>query len=501
MKALTSAQSSNGLKSNRLQLESLERRRLMSGTWTTIDSVPPADNVSNFPGAMAADSGGNIYAVGPSSNELRIREMAAGTGTFIELPAPSLPAPPAGATISTIGASATVDAQGDFFAGARIDYTDSSSTNVIFERPSGQSAFVAIPINLPNNAAWRPCDTLYGRFGGLAADSAGNIFCLDNILSAITTTTRHTTTTTYTKNAELFEMKAGQTSFNPIHQFPDGGNTSIAIINSGPSAGIYVAGGSGNQNTLGDWTVSKSTDGGSTWNTVDAFSENQYDPTGASAQNHTFATSIAGDAAGSGHVFVAGQASRFIITGYTYSKVKGQTVATPTGYSEIHWLTRESDDGGATWNTVDDLPPIDTRNGSNNIPYGIADLAGTVYVAGGQWTDANGYTDGVVRSNVGGTWHTEDDLVDAEYASVTVDPTTGTPYAGGGADMSAGGRMNTWIIRAGQAPATTTPSAESTASSTLIPTSNTRSSDSSTSWLKTQDDWKRPGRRNLRAWH
>jgi hypothetical protein len=305
-----------------------------------------------------------------------------------------------------------------------------------------------------------------------AVDSAGDVFLTSYIAVATgTVTTGHgsnaRTSTTYADYGELFEMKAGQTSFNPVYQFQNMTPTSVALIDSGPSAGLYVTAASGSfSNHQGIWIVSKSTDGGSTWVTVDSLSEAQYDPTGSQyVSNADMAVrSVVGDSSGNGHLFVTGYGVKFIFTGYTYTKVNGKLVANPNGYFERHWLTRESDDGGATWQTVDDVPPASSTG--LNQPWGIADLGGTVYVVG-QQTQSDSLAHAIARTNAGGTWQTVDDYADAAYAAVTIDPTTGTPYAGGHADLSSG--AYTWTIRSGPAPASPSTAPATTASSLLAP--------------------------------
>jgi len=92
----------------------------------------------------------------------------------------------------------------------------------------------------------------------------------------------------------------------------------------------------------------------------------------------------------------------------------------------------------------------------------IADLNGTVYVVG-QSGELSG--DGIVRSNVGGSWQTVDNTGASVYQALTIDPVTGTPYARGitGLNMGASG----WSVRSGPPVA---PAAATTALATFSTT-------------------------------
>jgi hypothetical protein len=144
----------------------------------------------------------------------------------------------------------------------------------------------------------------------------------------------------------------------------------------------------------------------------------------------------------SGNVFVAGEAAKAVVTGYTRSK-------SPVYSYQYHWLVRKSGNGGVSWSVDDDYQ---LASSANAFPQGMGtDLAGNVYVVGGA-NDANNLSHAIIRTNSGGTWATVDDYVTpvygAQYISFTVD-SNGKLYAGGQDD-------NWWLIRSTSGPATAT---------------------------------------------
>jgi hypothetical protein len=110
----------------------------------------------------------------------------------------------------------------------------------------------------------------------------------------------------------------------------------------------------------------------------------------------------------------------FIYTGGNYSKALGFGTDTAgnlyaVGYgtdflNAAHYLTRQSTDNGATWNTVDDF---DYTDGTYSIAYAVGvDTAGNVYTVG-VGHDAFSKSHYIVRMSVdqGLTWNTVDDFV------------------------------------------------------------------------------------------
>ena len=414
-------------------IERLEARTLLSG-WATVDSLPPS-NWFNPIDSMAADSAGNIYAVGSYNGNGIVREKPAGSSAFQTVPT-TLPTIAGASSTQSEFYSVGTDAAGDaFLSGYANSYNSSGNllgqTPFILKSPAGQNNFSAVPVNtnIPSG------DKLsFSRYQAFAADAAGDVYVLGS-LAVPTGTTGHGSSqkTTYTNYGTLFEMPAGQSSFSVVYQSSTFDPSSITVISSGPSAGIYVS----NYNA---WSISKSTNGGTTWTTLGSF---VYDPNLPASDTVSYA--IASDSNGNGNIFVTGYGSQRVITGYTTTK--GKTTPVYTNYD--HWITRRSSDGGATWTTMDDYQPSPT---SSVQAYAVADVGGTLYVAGSG-------KDGIIRTNANGTWQTAEDDPDDYYGSVAIDPTTMTAYAGFDDGI--------YGIRSGGAPATGTMAiAASTAGST-----------------------------------
>jgi hypothetical protein len=384
---------------------------------------------------LAQPASASTIAAGASGSTGLLREKLANSSAFVTVAAP------AAASYTCVA----TDPAGDVFLtdGARL-----------FERAAGQAQFAPVNVTVPAGAKW----SMINGPQAITADAAGDVFAAGSVSLPTTTTTtvkgRTTTTTTYTSYGAIFEMKAGQTAFGVVYR--DANPTSfssnsfepwsLAVIDTGPSAGLYSVDGAG------FWTVRKSTDGGATWNVIDSFN---YD---RNIYEGSIAYAVVGDSSGAtGNLYVTGSADQRVITGYTTTKVKGVLVQKPVYEWYEHWLTRRSTDGGATWTTVDDFQQ---PAAGVNEPCVAADLNGTVYVAGAVYAAGPGQ-DAVVRSNVGGTWHTEDYFANANNYAVAIDPVTATPYAGG---ESGGGD---WFVRSGSAPATFSSTAIAADSTTL----------------------------------
>jgi hypothetical protein len=135
------------------------------------------------------------------------------------------------------------------------------------------------------------------------------------------------------------------------------------------------------------WLVRKSSDGGVSWSTEDAF---QYSP-GLASEGRSFAADA------SGGIYAAG---------YVSSPATKRTDPAP-----LHWLVRKSTDAGQTWSVVDDY-----YNKAGYPKWGIPQKADFVpgvglFVVGQTAANANGYSQTwtVRRSTDGGaTWSTVD---------------------------------------------------------------------------------------------
>lgn len=181
---------------------------------------------------------------------------------------------------------------------------------------------------------------------------------------------------------------------------------------------IYVAGSARNISSEECWIVRKSSDGGTTWVTVDDYVL----AAGFDAQ----ATALTVD--GSGNIYSTGYATN--------------------SSGLLRWIVRKSIDAGVTWSVVNNYVLINGFDAK-----GIAltvDGSGNIYVAG-YALDASFLSHWIVRksTNAGSTWATVDNynldaVSDAQAASLTVDG-AGNIYSGGRAMDNTG--VTHWIIR------------------------------------------------------
>jgi hypothetical protein len=153
--------------------------------------------------------------------------------------------------------------------------------------------------------------------------------------------------------------------------------------------------------------VRESTDGGTTWNTVDKYL--LYTPTGAGT-GLGMCTDLLGN------VYYA--ANQLDSTGV------------------YHWIVRKSTDHGATWSTVNDFQYV---VGFNSLPQMMyVDQLGNIYNCG-QANDASGNLHWIVRKSPdnGATWSTVDDFLMSggtlSYATGVSADTSGNIYVTGGA--------------------------------------------------------------------
>lgn len=375
----------------------LESRTLLSG-WTTVDTYQLVNGVGASPLAMGTDAAGNVYAAGDAvdssgSGTGIVRERARGSNTWTTIE-----------QAGNIFHGVAADPAGDVFAvgGAR------TSNWFVVERKAGQSQFSTV-------------DT----FGGVSAcayaiavDSAGDVFVAGT--SSITTRTRGGTTNTPLWTVR--EEAAGQTGFVTVDNYagPPNGRfapNGIAVISSGPNAGVYTAGYNGNL-----WMVRKSSNGGTTWSTVETF---QYAP--------NYMTGAQG-------VMVDQRGDIFVVGGATPN-----LGATSTG---CHWLVRKSADGGASWSTIDDFQLVASSPRNNEAFAAQTDANGNVYVVGIGGDTTNNFQS-IVRTNAGGTWHTIDDFQLAAgygaYGRGLALDSDGNLYEAAPATSASGGTR--WIVR------------------------------------------------------
>jgi hypothetical protein len=398
----------------RFGLEPLETRTLMSVTFSTVDNLQHATG-----SAMAADSAGNVYAVGAGLDDtgvkhVLVREKFNGSSAWSTIfSAPNgIPA-------------LAVDSAGDVTVSSSV-LNGSIYTCTIWQRPVGQSFAIA--------------DQIIGFDAiSLAADGGGNVFATGG--SGITG---------FVGDWQTRRQSGGTGAFALVDDFVTGYSSAVGegikvIGGTGPSAGIYAMGYGHNNSVNGntaDWVVRKSTDGGNSWSTVDVFHE------GPTAMGSSAAVDICADRAG--NLFVVGYGEAYTITGYT--KVNGQQQ--PVYSMKRHWIVRKSSTGSAgSWTINDDYLSSGPLAAASSV---VTDLAGNVYVSGyAMDTNGNGIAHAIIRTIANGKWKTVDDYRLASGASATWSGSTvdanGTLYVSGWAYDSFGGTTH-WIIRAAAGP-------------------------------------------------
>jgi hypothetical protein len=346
----------------------LERRRLLSG-WTTVEEFDAGNGAYYFD--IAADSAGNLYAAGHEGGHPIIRQKLAGGGSWSTVYSSTVTGP----RLTEL----EVTAAGDVYAAGT-----GSGTAMVLRRAAGQSAFTTIATGAT------------GMIEDLEVNSAGDVFTAGYLEVTRPLNGNKTVTEGYWA---VRKQAAGQGAFTTVDQFfyNSGAHAQgISIVESGPNAGIYVVGNGSTSTTARGVTtttktavVRKSTNGGSSWTTIDTFRyQGAYNSTGEA---------IATDAAG--NIYVSGVANSRI-------------------------LTRKSTNG-TTFAIVDAMPL------ASNLAYAYAmttDHASNVYVVGMMSVyNANNVSrmHGYIRSNAGGTWATVDDFfegVATSFHGVTADP-------------------------------------------------------------------------------
>jgi hypothetical protein len=366
--------------------EALESRTFLSA-WATVDTwqMIPGSTGQCLAAGMASDKAGNVYAAGVAADSNGIphgiiREETNGVWSTV-------------ADVANAGFNAvTTDSAGDVFAsgcknpstsGGQPPSFTSSSNWIVAERAAGKASFSVVndPVSTANNA------TAYG----IAADQTGNVFVVGTAEETQKQGPIKTFTHWIVRKETIAQLLVGQDAFKTVDDYAlsSASNRAYGVTNiaSGPAAGLYVVG-RGNY----DWIVRRSTNGGSTWATID-------DVTASGSAWAAYG--VAGDA--SGNIYVVGR-----------------------GLGES-WLVRKSSNGGTSWSTVDSYGTSATSDA-----YAVgADAAGNVYVAGRAYDST--YTPHAVIRELparGSTWSTVDDVYNNRYNAFTVD-SFGNAYAGG----------------------------------------------------------------------
>lgn len=188
------------------------------------------------------------------------------------------------------------------------------------------------------------------------------------------------------------------------------------------SKNIFVVG----QGPTSGWAVTKSTNSGTIWTTVDTFS---------TSQGYAIANAIT-VAPNTGNIYVVGNTPEYL----------------PNGSSTYAWVVRMSADDGNTWTTVDSY----TISNSNYMaPVAVtADGSGNIYVVGSASLSSGGTyssntTAWITRksANNGMTWTTVDTFelgVTTIANSVAIDSLGRIYVAGYG---TATGNLSAWTVR------------------------------------------------------
>ena len=166
----------------------------------------------------------------------------------------------------------------------------------------------------------------------------------------------------------------GGTSFSTLDILPNSSPKDVFVHST---AGIFVVGQTKITNksaTSWAWLVRRSTNGGATWSNVDTFQ---------------LASSKSAVAMG-----ISANASGLYVVGHAYNVNKGVTSS--------HWIVRKSTNGGNSWTTVDNYQLL--ADNSSQARCVATDANGNLVVAG------SGASKWIVRKSAGGTgpWTTVD---------------------------------------------------------------------------------------------
>ena len=406
---MRSFNSRHARKTNRfLRPEMLEARTLLSA-WPTVDTYQLSAGNSSSAEAMATDSAGNVYAAGQAMDSAGhwhgiVRKQAAGSSTWTTIEDYTVPT-----TLKTYGGAVfraiAIDGAGDIYVAGYTQPSGTTSVWTVMEEPAGGTSFSVV-------------DTLNnGVDFSLAVDQSGNVFAGGRTWATSTSKGKSTTIYTWT----VRKLTAGQGVFSTGDHAISGvvfsggaivpGAFNATSIASGPSAGLYFVG----LGSSGNWLVRKSTDAGATWTTVDNF---VYSPNQTSS-----AQSVTGDGAGNIYVVGGGRSStseHWLVrkstnggsswstvddfSGQAYPNAEAVGIGTDlTGniyvvgseYSGSSFNGIVRTNAGGSWETVNTMSSGDFSAFTN-------DTSGNLYAAGTLLDSANG-NHWVVQSTQGPT--------------------------------------------------------------------------------------------------
>lgn len=338
-------------------------------TWSTVNDYSLVKGGPAYGSVIAKDISGNLYSAGSavvsSVYHWIVRKSTDGGNTWSFIDNYNL------TSQSSVASSLTIDAASNIYT-AGYGNESSSITHWIVRKSTNAGSTWSTVDN------YQLSGTTQSIANALVTDTAGNIYVAGLGLDA-----------TYAMHWIIRKSINGGSTWNTISNFnlvAGKASNALALVADG-SSNIYAAGYGVDSSNVQHWLVRKSTDGGTTWSTVDDYN--------LSAANQ--ATPYALTIDGSGNIYTVGYA------------------ADASGIS--HWIVRKSTNAGVSWNTVSDY----NRNVSKNSnAYSItSDSANNLYTSGTA-IDASNVSHWIVRkSSDGGTaWTTIDDKASVNSSTI-----------------------------------------------------------------------------------
>lgn len=385
----------------------LSAQTVLAQAWTTVLQYAPSKSGA-LGYAIAADPSGDAFSCGLAGGGYVLGTTVANETQWsvrLALTDTSATAP----SLYHLG----FDDQGNLYA-----VGETLETTYISKRDRSTQDYWSVTKSSNGGASWNPVDyyqyvpgltTTQGGLGvnaatGFTADNQGNIYVVGWVQDAAGTyhgLVRKSSDGggSWTLALDLPGYEFGHAAFSPAT------GAIFVVGNLGPAGG-----------ELAPWLVERSLDYGATWQAVDT-------PTPApfsSAASDTVACDSAGN------VYVVGRAVK--------------ETATSTN---VVWLTRQSADGGDTWQTMDAVSAALAR--------GVAVTPSGTVVVVGQAEDAQGTIHWITRTNSGSGWQPSDDFQLAPGAQAVAEGVT-TDAAGnilvtGFALSSSRAASKYWVVR------------------------------------------------------
>lgn len=241
---------------------------------------------------------------------------------------------------------------------------------------------------------------------GVAIDSTNNVYVIGGGLDS-----------SFGEHWVVRKTTNGGTSWTTVDDYRYSSDSFASGIVIDSSNNVYVAGNGITAGTIHHWLLRKSTNGGTSWTNSDDF--NYGSTYGA------IPTSVTID--GSSNLYVAGYGM--------------------DGASAVHhWLVRKGTSLGTSWATSETYQYAASQPSEAD---GIAYGSGTVYVVG-FGTDGSSVEHWIVRSIGGGSWSTFDDYQavsgQAAYASSVTVTSTGKLFVAGSAGTGVA-TIGGWVVR------------------------------------------------------